>query len=68
MLFVTSFYHRVALGTFLNTHSLDQVVLGDLPLKLQYLDIRQNSQAPHIYVVPFFAAINWWLVLANIRT
>ena len=68
VLFVTSFYHRVALGTFLNTHSLDQVVPGDLLLKLQYLVICQNSQAPHIYVVPFFAAINWWLVLANVGT
>lgn len=34
MLFVDSFHHRVATGALLNAHGLDQIILGDLRLKL----------------------------------
>ena len=68
VLFVASLHHRATLGTLLNTHSFDQIVLGDFFLKLLYLAIPQNSQAPDIYVVPFFTAINWRLILADVWT
>ena len=68
LLFVFSLHHWLAFWTFLNAHSLQQVVHGDLLLKLLFLFLCQNGQAPNIDVIPFLVTMSRWLVLANVRT
>lgn len=67
-LFIASLHHRVAFWTFLNSHALDQIVPGDFVFKLFNFFLWQNSQATNVYVVPLFAAINRWFVLAHVGT
>lgn len=44
VLFVTTFYQWATLGTFLNTHALDQEILGNLLFKLTPLFLDQSKQ------------------------